>query len=378
MELNFDFSLVQSQKLLLTPQLKQALEVLGMTSQELFDHVEKQLEINPVIDVNSAYPEESAQEESDDDWEESRDGEEAETGEGAFRSYDGTDDPEGKLSLKDYLLLQLHSANLQKDQLRTGEYLIDNVDENGYLSISLTEAAEYFGVPVRRVLEVLELIQSFDPPGICSRSLRESLCIQLRQMKCDDTDVFTIVENYLDDLAAGRFSRITRQTGLKRGKLREILQVIRSLEPKPGREFYRNGGFKVQMPDVILKEIDGLYRPIINEEAFPVVNINSFYRQMAENERGSEAEKFLQSRMNNALWLIKCIEQRKSILMQITQHIIQENTEFFSKAVNRPKLVSFLKAAEKLEMHETILRKAISGKFIQCSWGILEIAEFFI
>lgn len=384
MDFNIDFNLVQSQKLLLTPQIRQVLRVLLMNTQELFKYVEEQLELNPVLEVLESEewhcgdigPTETELLE----W----------SGEAAYDNVmDEGEENSGpvndqlvdrsttRLSLKEHLLLQLHMAAFDERQTLIGEYLIYNIDENGYLTLELTEAARHFHVPVRKIKEVLGRIQSFDPPGIGARDLKECLLIQLRQMEGVSKVTVDIVENYLDDLACNRIPLIARETGLSVERIAGILEFIKTLEPRPGREFYNNGDLKYTVCDIVIKEIEKKYEVLVNEEAYPALKINEYYRKVLNRDTGEETRNYIQNRICSAVWLIKCLEQRKNILRRIGALIVDELPDFFKKGRDFLKPVSIGAAAKSIGLHRTVLAKAIKEKYLQCKWGNFELQRFF-
>lgn len=386
MDFNFDFNLVQSQKLLLTPQLKQALEILTMNSQELFEFVEEQLEANPVLDMaenegcECASPHltsiEQLEWENEINLKKALNGSETDLIEDINELLD--EKVTVKLSLKEYLLFQLHTSNLNPNQIQIGEYLLDNIDENGYLAVNLKEVAAYFNVPTLKVSKVLEYLQTFDPPGICARNLKECLLIQLRQMGFDDENVKKLIEEHLDDLAANRISAVTKSTGLSSKKVNEILSLIKTLEPKPGREFYDNDNLKLIIPDILVKKMNHKFETLVNEDAIPNVNINKYYRQIVEEDISSETRKFIQNKISHATWLIKCIEYRKEVLIKVARCIVKAQEEFFQKGKKHIKPLDIGTISEETGFHELVINKALNGKYMECAWGIFDMRHFLI
>ncbi len=383
MDLNFDLNLVQSQKLLLTPKIKQVLEVLKMNSQELFEYVEEQLEMNPVLEIadnEGNIIEEDYSIPNKKYWEtntEANQNDTAKCGENEWlHDEDELDDIFVKLSLKDHLLFQMHMTNMSKAQIAIGEYLIDNIDENGYLLIDISEAAAYFNMPASKIEKVLNQLQTFDPPGICARNLKECILIQLRQIDEIDQDIIELVENCLDDLASKKFEKLSEKTGLEEKKIEEAFNLIKTLEPKPGREYSCSNELKFIIPDVIIKKIKGSYEVIINEDAIPLLNISKYYRRIESDELNAEAKKFIQSKIDSASWLISCIEQRKSTIRKITEFILNAEADFFENGKNYLKPLSAREVSQFVNMHESTLTKIIGGKYIQCTWGIFDFRYF--
>jgi len=384
LDLNFDLNLVQSQKLLLTPKIKQVLEVLKMSSQELFEYVEEQLETNPVLEIvdneESFIDEDYSVSNNNEIWEHNE--EENEDTEPKYKDKEwlledtSFDNSFIKLTLKDHLLFQLHTSSLEKNQISIGEYIIDNLDDNGYLSIDITEVAAYFNTPVNKVSKVLTLLQAFDPPGICARSLKECILIQLKLINRVDNKIIDLIENHLDALATKKFIEIAKQTEINVKKIEETFELIKTIEPKPGREFSTNNEIKYTIPDVIIKRIKNKCEVIINEDSIPLLNISSYYKRMENDETNYEAKKFIQGKIDSASWLISCIEQRKSTIRKIAEYIVSIQTEFLEKGKNFVKAIPLKAIAQQVNMHESTISRIIGGKYIQCTWGIFEFRYF--
>lgn len=383
--MNFDLNLVHSQKLLLTPQLKQAIEILKMNSQELFEYVEEQLEMNPVLEVyekGSGWDEDSNMiYVGDFDWDDNdhaaggnADFEEA--GEGKTYSRRNVN-PVYRLSMKEHLMFQLHTADLERSKILIGEYLINNINENGYLAIELQEVAEQFNAPIHEVEEVLEYVQTFDPPGICARNLKECLLIQLRHKGNTDRNVVRIVERHLCGLAANQIAEVARITGLTYEKVNEAFNIIRSLEPKPGRAFSTSVGVKFIIPDVIVKKNLRNFEVIINEDSVPLIGINSYYRNIMSRSTCVETCKYIQDMIDSGVWLVNCIEERIKILMRLAEYIVQRERDFFERGSGCRKKLDIQSASKDVGIHESILARCVAGKYLQCQWGIFEMRYFF-
>ncbi|MFZ5988297.1 MAG: RNA polymerase factor sigma-54 [Bacillota bacterium] len=385
MDFYFDLSLVQSQKIILTPQLRQALEILKMNSQELSEYIQNEMETNPALEISPGYsePQEEVlplliEDTLNDSYFNSRSGYSGKSDESSDNFNNITlDNSTVRISLKEHLLLQLHILNIGQKEVEMGEYIIDNIDENGYLPINLSEVAAYFNMPLKKVEKTLKLLQTFDPPGICARDLKECLMIQLRQMDITDKEVFDIVENYLDELADNRISLIAKETGLSIGRVVEVFELIKTLEPRPGREFYCCEDVKYIVPDVIVKSINDRFEVIINEDSIPVVNVSSYYKNVLTEDLNIEAKKFIQSKIDSVHWLMKCIEHRKSTLIKVSECIVKNQADFFIKGKNNIKPLTMKELAREINVHESTVSRTVSGKYMQCSWGIFDMKYFF-
>lgn len=384
MDLNIDYDLVKSQKLLLTPQLRQALEVLGMSCDELYRYVEQQLESNPVLDLEEDTGAEhfeeylaamEAEQLSEPDNNGNFDGQEDE---GYNQSTEFAPDVQAnRLTLKEYLTIQLNSTSFDEEQMIIGEYLIGNTDEDGYLTVNLQEVAAFFNTPVRKVTEVLERLQDFDPPGVLARNLRECLILQLKQMKEVDSVTINVVDNYLSELADNNISVVSENTGIEKSEVAEIFKLIKTLEPRPGREFYQGSCMGCDLPDVIVRRIGDSFKVLLNEDVLPLVNINKYYIKLVNTDISGEARVFIQGRINNAIWLMKCIEHRKQLLRKITECIVSRQREFFQKGKKYLKNLDVNTVANETGLHPSMVRYTSERKNVQCCWGIFEL-DFFI
>jgi RNA polymerase sigma-54 factor len=369
LDYNFDFSHVRSQKLLLIPQLKQAIEILEMNSGELFQYIENQLETNPALEEA---PGEAALAGSYTDQYQARSIDYEHDSQTSDRL---TEEPERTLSLKQHLLLQFEALCPDKASYGIGEYLIDNTDENGYLKADIAETADFFDVSEAFVLDVLEKLQSLDPPGICARDLKECLMIQLKQQERQDFDAILVVDKYLNAVADDDARYVADATGLSIKRVREAFKKVKSLEPIPGREYCSCEPVNRTLPDIIVQDTKGELQVLYNGEAFPNVCISEAFsfRSSADGEDGRKAGDLL----NNAVWLIKCLEQREDIIFAIAQKICECRRDFFRKGPKALKLIDKRSFAASLCLHESLLDKALSGKYLQCRWGMFELKSFF-
>ena len=261
---------------------------------------------------------------------------------------------------------------------RIGEYIIESLDENGYLTSSAKEMAEAVGVPEEEVLAMLSVIQTFDPLGVGAADLAECLLIQLRQQG-QLTEIFELViRDHLKDLAENRLGIIAREMGISTGEVQLISDVIRMLEPKPGRQFASQGETKYIVPDVIVEKIDEEYVVSINDNSTPHLMVSSYYQNLLHSAEKDEAlSKYLSDRVNSALWLIKSIEQRKQTIYNVVSAVVRYQKEFFEKGSKYLKTLTLKDIAEEVGIHESTVSRSINGKYMQCCKGVFEIKYFF-
>lgn len=380
MKLNYELTLEQSQKLIMTPELRQAIQLLQYTSLELQEYILREIEENPLLEYEDTIEEPQEISGFDQiDWKEyienyddisykqeiNKD-ENSITFENFFTS---------SQTLKEYLLEQLSMVSVGQREYKIAEYIIQNIDSNGYLTESTHEIAKAMGVSESEVEIMLGIVQTFEPTGVGARNLKECLLLQLKDRK--DLFLINIVENYLEDIALNKLSKIASELNIDVEEVQRYADEIKSLEPKPGRSFAGSSEeIKYIIPDAKLEKIDGEYVVFINEVTIPKLNINNFYRELIKNSDETTSQ-FLQEKLNSAVWIIKSIEQRKQTLTKVIESIVKFQIDFFEKGEGYLKPLTLKDVAEDIKMHESTVSRATNGKYIQTSKGIYELKYFF-
>lgn len=400
-----------TQKLIMTPQLQQAIKLLQLSKLELEQTVNQALLENPFLDEaqveateteeDEAYKTTSASElaskpEDDEGGALSPlDGENLKWGE--YLSDDGFDNKETGYykdneedgmtydqmltrpsSLSDHLSWQLNLATSDPDIIKAGDIIIGNLDDNGYLQSTLEEVTAASGVSVEKAGEALSLMQQFDPPGIAARDLRECLLIQLAQLGVKGTIVETIVSEHLSDFEKKRFPAIARSLGITLEDLAHALKVIERLEPKPGRLFYASDNLAI-IPDVFVVKHEGEYVVLLNDDGIPRLKLNPTYRRMLRGgtEIADEAKGYLEEKFRSAIWMIRSIEQRNRTIYKVAQSIVKCQEDFLEKGINNLKPLTLREIAEDINMHESTVSRVTHNKYICTSQGIFELKYFF-
>ena len=399
MDLKFDLNINQSQKLIMTQEMRQSIEILQLTAIELNSLIENEMLENPVLEHNEdslkeAAPahEEAVKEEvpqkEDVRWDEYFQSMEVSEYRGQAQSSPDPDEEYGfeKFSsnaqtLSEYLHLQfgLLAQTLSDKERLTGDYLIDCIDDNGYLIVDENYINDILGVDEELVARVIEIIQGFDPAGVGARNIVECLLIQLRQMGYDDDEVFLdIIRNHLMALAENQFKRIAQATGLSVEEVYEFKEVIKTLEPKPGREFSCFEGVSYVIPDGSIEIVDGELVVKINEAAAPRLRINNYYRSLLKNsQKNDEIRVYLEKKLDGANFLIKSIEQRRDTIKKVIEAIAQYQRNFFFEGVEALRPLTLKAVAEMVEVHESTVSRAIHGKYIQTPKGTFALKFFF-
>lgn len=404
MSLQLRQNLKLSQQLVMTPQLQQAIKLLQLSQTELVQTVEEALLENPLL--------ERRQEQDSDEGnpggtegESGADGEEAVSFSGQEKDMAQTAEWEDYLglfsstsksvserelpddatsleaissvkpSLESHLSWQLHLSHLSSRQIEIGELLIQNLDSSGYFGISLDEAASLARCSPEEAEEVLHAIQCFDPVGVASRNLQECLIRQLELQGRQDPALFALVRDHLPDLEELDIRHLSGQLGVSREQVEEYLDVLRSLDPRPGSSF--GGGETIYVsPDVFVYNFDGEFLIILNEDELPDVGLNPQYRDMNGIQDKKEKE-FVQQKMREAMWLIKSIQQRQRTLYRVMESIVRFQRDFFEKGMTALKPMVLRDVAEDIEVHESTVSRVTANKFVSTPHGLFELKFFF-
>ena len=392
-------SLEQRQKLVLSPQLRQALAVLQLPLIGLSQLVQQELSENPVLEIQEEpdiRAEAPAQKEPD--WLEFF-GDCSDVGYiPGERREESPSYPEyvGAASggLFDYLLFQLHVCGAPAELQVLGEYLIGCLDGRGYLSFPVAELAAAVGCPVEKVEEALALVQSLDPPGVGARSLEECLLLQLRRLReeaarapegeRDDGKeealalAEEVVRHHLMDVADGRLDRIAHHLGVSSTLVRQAVEAVRGLDPRPGLAFGGQQDIRYVQPDVVVERVGHDYVVLVNDWGVPRLGVSRYYRRVLQSEGADEATRaYLQDRMRRAVWFLRSIEQRRHTLHRVAEAIFQFQRGFLDRGWSGLRPLTLREVAQVAECHESTVSRAVSGKYAQTPRGIFALRFFF-
>lgn len=383
MRLGHDIYLEQQQKLLMTPELRQAIAILQMSTLELAEHIQKELEENPFLEEKEPVETPEAKEEAS---ETSKIEEWLEYYNDRDIGYTAKDTEEGKSfenfvtrtpSLYEHLEFQLRLTTCDRDQLKIGLYLIGNVDHNGYLCIDLQEVAQDFKVDITRVEGVLDIIQSFTPYGVATRNLAECLLLQLKHYGQESDLATKIINGYLKDLGKNRLNKIANELAVSVQEVQEIGDLIRTLDPKPGLQ-YSNEEVKYILPDVFVEKLDGEYIVVVNDYPFPRLLINKSYEKvLKQSDTSEDTKKYMEEKIGSAMWLLKSIEQRRMTLYKVARCIVDIQKDFLDKGVKYLKPLNLRQVADIVDVHESTVSRATTNKYMQTPQGLFELKYFF-
>ncbi|KLU59258.1 RNA polymerase sigma-54 factor 1 [Peptococcaceae bacterium CEB3] len=386
MRLGYGLNLEQTQKLVMTPELRQAIAILQLSALELSTFVDDQLLENPLLEVQDEPVNEDREETPENtdsrlevEWQDYFRGQD----EGYIRSERPAERAEKSQfepfvaaapTLQEHLFLQLH---VQKSaaSLPLAEYIIGNLDDNGYLTLSTEEIARDRGDAPAEVERALQVVQSLDPPGVGARSLRECLLLQLPFLNDCPPEMPEFLE-HLEDLAAGRMQRIATDLGISLAGVQELADIVRRLDPKPGLRFSGAGDVRFVVPDVVVEEIEGEYIILVNDISVPRLGINQVYRR-ALNQEDGEVRKFVEQKLNAAAWVIRSIEQRRLTLYKVANAVVKRQEEFLRRGIQFLRPLTLKDIADEVGVHESTVSRATANKYVQTPRGIFEFKFFF-
>lgn len=256
------------------------------------------------------------------------------------------------------------------------EYIIGNLDESGYLAATLEEMSAAVGQPLERIEKVLKVIQTLDPPGVGARDLREALLIQLAERGLEEHPAYRIVGECFEELLHRRTKEIMRKLHLERDDVAESLDVIASLNPKPGT-LTHGEGVRPVVPDLIVEQVDGDYVVMLNDRSVPHVRINRGYRDLLTSPGSDDAKKYVVDRLNSAKWLIKSIEQRRTTMLKVMNAIVKHQRLFFDNGITHLKPMVLQEIADEIRMHVSTVSRVSNGKYVQTPHGVFELKYFF-
>lgn len=399
--------LKMTQKLIMTPQLQQAIKLLQLSRLELSQVINQEMLENPLLeDIVSDAPEEEASSSTTVDGEgEKREREEESSAEKSdefdlkWEDYYMDDDREDggnysaasseerpsyeqtlakTASLEEHLLWQLGLSSVTEREKEIGTVLIGNIDDNGYLSGALEEIAQSLSAPLEAVEKVLKVIQGFDPTGVGARDLKECLLIQTAQLGLSGSLVDAVIKGHLEDLEKKRYQHIAKTCNASVQDVLQASKVIEHLEPKPGRPFASTDNLYIT-PDVFVVKSEGKYVVLLNDDGLPKLKISPFYRSLLRSKESvAESTKtYLEEKFRSALWLVRSIEQRNRTIQLVAQSIVQFQYEFMEKGISYLKPLILKQVADDISMHESTVSRVTTNKYMYTPQGIFELKFFF-
>ncbi|ABB15508.1 RNA polymerase factor sigma-54 [Carboxydothermus hydrogenoformans] len=386
MPMDFGLNLEQTQKLVLTPELKQAITILQLNTLELVSFIEQQVETNPLLEIEICEDKEENELGENEEYQELREiaeyfADSSDLGMGLRQEDEerkGFEPASSESSLWEHLYLQLHLLNLPQLDNKIGEFIIGNIDENGYLTCPVEEISERLKVEEEEVVRVLKIIQTFDPPGVGARGLLECLLIQAEQKNILTPLLKEIISNYLPDLAQSKYLKVANRLGVTVEEVYQAMDIIKSLDPKPGRNFATLKEVRYVVPDITVEKVESEYIILVNDSLLPRLNINKIYQNiLKQKDYDEKTKKYVEKKLNQALWLIKSIEQRRFTLYRVARFIVDYQREFLEYGLKYLKPLTLKQVAKALNLHESTISRACANKYMATPRGTFEMKYFF-
>ncbi|MFQ6037953.1 MAG: RNA polymerase factor sigma-54 [Candidatus Aminicenantales bacterium] len=396
----------QVQKLILAPALQQAIKLLPLTNLELVEIIDEELSQNPMLEVAEETAEEKPEKES---------GETASPGETSERdSFDDnlqTEEEDAEIeayfqqyfdegfrsfspekkeavplenivskspSLWEHLEWQANLTFFGDEEKEIARYIIGNINEDGYLQSTGEEIARAMGTDEAKVEEVREKIKGFDPVGVGSLTVQEALLTQMDYFKIEDEIARKIVREYLPLLEKSDFPQMAKELGISLEEIRPHIDVIKNLDPTPGRKYSQEKTFYV-VPDIFVTKEDDELKISLNDEGMPRLRVNSYYKKMLAQAAGKnpEAYQFLKEKMKKAFWFLRSLDQRDRTIYRVAKYIVEKQKDFIEKGLEYIKPLTLIELAQEIGVHESTVGRVVANKHIMTPRGVFPLKYFF-
>lgn len=371
-----------SQKLKLTQSMRQAIAILRMGHLELTSYLQRQAEENPLLEVVEPADDEEVDPDrlrQQLDW--LAEPYEVYTPDYSppFEQQNEQWDPvaDDHLTLEKHLLSQLNLLAIDRPTYQMARYIIQSLDEKGYLETDLALIAEVFGVSLPRAEAALKIVQSLEPGGVGARNLRECLKLQLSKAGFEDKILFTIVDHHLEALGKNKLKAIAAELGVSLEKVKEMTAIIRKLNPHPGGAFSRGRQVQYIRADVLVRKDKNRFEVELNDSCLPVITISDLYRKMLNSSEDDDCKEYISRKINQASWIISSVQQRNNTLLAICRQITALQEGFFTNGPGHLAPLTLKEVASRLQIHESTVSRGIHDKYLQCSWGIYPLKSFF-
>jgi RNA polymerase sigma-54 factor len=389
------------QKLILTPSLQQAIKLLPMSTLELAELLNQEMVENPLLEEVPTEELQPAEQQQADKAAEQPTAEKPDTWDDADYEYffgDYLDDgyrsrtPQevkelppientlsSAASLADHLQWQLSLQTEDEALKEIGGAIIGNLDDDGYLVASVEEIAAMADWPVTEVERALQHVQTFDPIGVAARDLQECLWLQIRHLGLEGTPTEKIVTEHLRLLQNHQVPEIARKLGMTIEDLKEHIEIIRNLDPKPGSR-YNPSQSQYVIPDVYVVKVEDQYVAALNEEGLPQLRISPVYRRLLDKSGGEsndETRAYVKDKFRSALWLIKSVDQRQKTIHKVATSIINFQREFLDHGIEHLRPLVLRDVANDIGMHESTVSRVVNNKYMHTPQGVFEMKFFF-
>jgi RNA polymerase sigma-54 factor len=401
MAIDLSLKLKQSQQLIITPQLQQAIKLLQLSRMELQDVVSAELLENPVLEESAETPDEQKKEDApaetpetpkpdapeqkkdDFDWDSYIESYNSNSSAPAIKAPDDLPPIEATLTKKqtlyDYLEWQLTMLGVPDEFKHTASFFIGNLDKNGYLTTNISDIATKVKKPLEDVERVHRILKTFDPVGVFSRDLQECLLTQCKALELDNNrDLVEMINNHLHNLEKKNYNAISKDLKIPLEKVYDLAKIVMNMEPKPGRAYSGDDTHYIT-PDVYVKNINGEFIIMLNEDGLPKLKISNFYKNSLQDKSDlkKDTKEYIEDKLKSAVWLIKSIHQRQRTIYRVTESIVKFQNQFFKDGSSHLKPMVLKDVAEDIGMHESTISRVTTSKYVHTDHGIFELKYFF-
>jgi RNA polymerase sigma-54 factor len=384
----------QTQKLVMTQDLRQSIELLPLSTLELAERIQNELLDNPLLEevVN---PEKSKLEiisfqevrkkeiqdslkNSDISWQDtySIDGPYYRDNEASNRYQKLIESNSKSTTLSEHLLEQLRLFSLSKSEFELGELLISMLDEKGFIPHSSQELSRELNLPLKSIEKLRSIIHQLDPIGLGAKDIQDTLLIQAQLLYPNDENLCILIRDYLKDIEKLDYKKISKAMKISLDEIDYLRKKISTLQPFPASPFNSHKTDYI-IPDLVVHETEGEFNVILNDEWLPKLSLTKDYKQFLLKSKTTSEKEYFDSKINSAKWLIRSIHQRRQTLLRVMNCIIEFQIDFFRKGIHYIKPLTLKDVADKLSIHESTVSRITTNKYVQTSWGILELKWFF-
>lgn len=399
----------QVQKLILAPALQQAIKLLPLTNLELIEIIDSELSQNPMLEFEEETAEKPSAEEAKIEEKDKSEKEKEGLLEESVESQDEEEDQEFRtyfeeyfddgfrsfpsekkeatslenivskaFSLWDHLNWQANLTFFNKKEKEVAQQIIGNINEDGYLTTSIEEIANATKSSEEMANKIREKIKSFDPVGVASLSLKEALLTQMDYFNVNDEITGKIVNDYLHLLEKSDYSQLSKALGIPLSAVKKHIEVIKNLEPFPGRKYSQERTSYV-VPDILVTKEDDELKIALNNEGLPRLKINGYYKRLlAQASKGNpEAYRFLKDKLKKAFWFLRSLDQRNQTIYKVAKYIVEKQKDFIDKGIEYIKPLTLMELAQEIGVHESTVGRVVANKYIMTPRGVFSLKYFF-
>ena len=374
-----------AQQLVLTPQLQQAIKLLQLSQMELIEAIEEELKENPILEVEEERQVDEAADQKNADqkkeelaeWLERYSSSEDYAPPEEREAFDYENVVKKVGDLRDYLRWQIGCSDFGRDERVWAEWIIESIDDNGYLAVPLEEISQVSGVAVESLEAVLKKIHALDPPGIAARDLRECILIQYRDRGEKDIIFEDLIANHFDLFKKMGIKDIARKSGYSVEQVKAVFEKMKTFDPKPARN-YENEQTIYVTPDVYVVKTEDGFEVVLNDDGMPELRMNGYYLDLLVDQKVNlDAKDYVKKKIKQAEWFIKSLQQRQKTLYLVAKSIVDFQKEFFDGGVRCLKPLILKDVAGYIGVHESTVSRITTNKYMSTPFGVFEMKFFF-